>query len=261
MEPSPPIKLYNELAPWFHLLTAPEDYAEEAEFYRKTIISASDRKPETLLELGSGGGNNASYLKAHFQLTLVDLSPEMLAISRVINPECEHIQGDMRQVRLGRQFDVVFIHDAIMYLTSEEELNQAIKTAFLHCRPGGVALLAPDHVSETFRPSTEHGGHDGDRRGIRYLDWTWDPSPDDTHYISDMVYLLKDKRGNVQIEHDRHLMGLFPRQTWLTLLTQAGFQSQSIPFEHSEFEPGTLEVFVGRKIVGKNQKKKGINYD
>ncbi len=252
MDPSPPLKLYKELAPWFHLLTAPEDYAEEAEFYQKTIISASDRNPVTLLELGSGGGNNASHLKAHFQLTLVDISPEMLTISRKINPECEHIQGDMRQVRLSRQFDVVFIHDAIMYLTSEEELKQAIDTAYLHCQPGGITLLAPDHVSESFRPATEHGGHDCEGRGIRYLDWTWDPNPDDTHYISDMVYLLKDESGNVQIEHDRHLMGLFSRQTWLNLLTQAGFQSQSIPFEHSEIETGTLEVFVGRKIIGEN---------
>lgn len=253
MDPSPShnrLKLYHELAPWFHLLTAPEDYAEEAEFYRKAILSASERKPENMLELGSGGGNNASHLKAHFQLTLVDLSPEMLAVSRQLNPECEHIQGDMRQVRLNRQFDVVFIHDAIMYLTSEEELKQAIETAYIHCRSGGITLIAPDHVSETFQPSTEHGGHDGADRGIRYLDWTWDPNPDDTHYFSEMVYLLKDERGKVHVEHDRHRMGLFPRQTWLTLLTQAGFEPQSIPFDHSELEQGILEVFVGRKITG-----------
>jgi hypothetical protein len=26
-------KLYSDFAQWFHLLTAPEDYAEEAEFF------------------------------------------------------------------------------------------------------------------------------------------------------------------------------------------------------------------------------------
>ena len=65
-----------------------------------------------------------------------------------------------------------------------------------------------------------------------------------------MVYMLKDEQGNVQIEHDRHLLGLFPRQTWLTLLNEAGFEAQSIPFDHSEVEPGTSEVFVGRRITG-----------
>ena len=240
--------LYVELAPWFHLLTAPEDYAEEAEFYRSAIISTSDTSPKTLLELGSGGGNNASHLKAHFQLSLVDLSPQMLKISQELNPECEHIQGDMREIRLERVFDAVFIHDAIMYMSSEADLQRAIQTAYVHCRPGGVVLLVPDHVQETFIPSTDHGGHDGQESGIRYLDWTWDPDPDDSTYISDMVYLIKDKQGNVQIEHDRHLLGLFPRQTWLKLLTNAVFQPQVIPFEHSQIEPGTSDVFIGRKI-------------
>lgn len=243
-------RLYSELAPWYHLLTAPEDYAEEAEFYRNAIISASDTSPETLLELGSGGGNNASHLKAHFQLTLIDLSPQMLKISQQLNPECEHIQGDMREIRLDRLFDAVFIHDAIMYMSSEADLQRAIETAYWHCRPGGVVLLAPDQVQETFRPSTDHGGHDGQKGGIRYLDWTWDPDPEDSTCISDMVYLIKDKQGNLQIEHDRHLLGLFPRQIWLKLLTNAGFQPQVIPFEHSQIEPGTCDVFIGRKIPG-----------
>lgn len=244
------LNLYYELAPWFHLLTAPEDYAEEAEFYRKLILSASDRTPKTLLELGSGGGNNASHLKSHFQMTLVDLSPDMLAISKQLNPECEHLQGDMRTIRLDRQFDVVFIHDAIMYMISEADLKRAIESAYIHCRPGGVTLIAPDHILETFKPSTEHRGHDCGGRGIRYLDWTWDPDPQDSTYISDMVYLIKDEAGNVQVEHDRHLLGIFPRQTWLNLLSRAGFEEQTIPFEHSEVEPGTLEVFFGRKITG-----------
>ncbi len=240
-------RLYSDLATWFHLLTAPEDYAEEADFYRKAILSACDRPPQTMLELGSGGGNNASHLKRHFQLTLVDLSPEMLTISEELNPECEHIAGDMRIVRLERLFDTVLIHDAIMYMISEDDLQQAMKTAYIHCRPGGAALFAPDHVRETFQPSTDHGGHDNQKRGLRYLDWTWDPDPEGTTYISDMAYLIKNEIGQVNVEYDRHILGIFPRQTWLRLLRDTGFQPEIIPFEHSEIEPGTCEVFVGRK--------------
>lgn len=241
-------RLYSDLATWFHLLTAPEDYAEEADFYRKAILSTCERPPQTMLELGSGGGNNASHLKRHFQLTLVDLSPEMLTISQELNPECEHISGDMRNVRLEQQFDAVFIHDAITYMTSEDDLQQAMMTAYIHCRPGGAALFAPDHVRETFQPSTDHGGHDDQRRGLRYLDWTWDPDPEDTTYISDMVYLIKEESGLVNIEYDRHILGIFPRQTWLSLLRYSGFQPEILPFEHSKIELGNCEVFIGRKI-------------
>jgi hypothetical protein len=41
----------------------------------------------------------------------------MLALSMTVNPECEHIEGDMRTLRLGHTFDAVFLHDAVMYLT------------------------------------------------------------------------------------------------------------------------------------------------
>jgi len=241
-------KLYHELADWFHLLTSPAEYAEEAAFYTKHLIEACDRPPKTVLELGSGGGNNASHMKARFELTLVDLSPQMLELSRSINPECEHIEGDMRTLRLGREFDAVFVHDAVVYMTTEEDLKAAIETAFDHCRRGGGALFAPDHVREKFSPYTDHGGHDAeDGRGLRYLEWSWDPDPSDDTYTVDFAYLLRDADGSLRVEQDRHIEGVFSRDTWLRLLSEAGFQANVVPFEHSELDPGSCELFVERK--------------
>ena len=71
-----------------------------------------------MLELGSGGGSLASHLKRQFTLTLTDLSEGMLAQSRAVNPEAEHIAGDMRTLRLHREFDYVLVHDAVCYMTS-----------------------------------------------------------------------------------------------------------------------------------------------
>ncbi len=238
-------KLYQELSEWWPILSTPEDYAEEAEFYRNVILDNCDFLPKTMLELGSGGGNNASHLKRYFEIALVDLSSGMLEVSSKLNPECEHLQGDMRNVRLERQFDVVFIHDAIGYLTTEIDLARAIETACVHCKPGGVALFAPDCVRETFKPSTDHGGHDGEGRGLRYLEWTLDPNPDDTSYLSHMVYLLRDKDGAMRCVEDRHEMGLFAHDDWIRLIRDAGFQPKSIPFEHSELEPWSTFVFLG----------------
>ncbi len=239
--------LYSELADWWPLLSAPADYAEEAEFFRRTLLAVSTMPVHSVLELGSGGGNNASHLKQHFRLTLVDLSAGMLAVSRQLNPECVHIQGDMRRVRLWRQFDAVFIHDAIDYMASDVDLRQAIATAFAHCRPGGVALFVPDHTRETFTPATSHGGHDGPNRALRYLEWTWDPDPTDSTITTDMVYLLRDEQQTLRCVLDRHVCGLFSQADWLRFITEAGFQAQMLPFEHSEIEPGAMHVFVGRK--------------
>lgn len=241
-------RLYTDLADWFHLLTAPPDYAEVAELYRRLIDSESERPASTLLELGSGGGNNASHLKAHYQLTLTDLSAQMLDVSRRINPELEHIEGDMRTLRLGRTFDVVFAQDAISYMATEDDLRAAITTAAAHLRPGGVALFHPDHTRETFRPSTHHGGHDGaDGRGLRYLDWVHDLDAGGSRYVSDHVYLLRHASGELESVVDRHVMGAHSRATWLRLLNEAGFDAEVRPFAHSEIEPGSSELFVARR--------------
>jgi hypothetical protein len=231
-------RLYEDLASWWPLLSPPADYAEEAAFFRDQFLQACRPEPRTLLELGSGGGNNASHLKAHFRCTLVDRSAGMLAVSRALNPECEHVQGDMREVRLHRAFDAVFIHDAVMYLTSEDDLRQAIATCFAHCRPGGAALLAPDCVRETFTPRTDHGGHDGDGRGLRYLEWVHELSADGPTYLVDYAYLLHEEGQSVRVEHDRHVCGVFARDVWLRCLREAGFVPRIVT------DPWRADVFV-----------------
>jgi SAM-dependent methyltransferase len=238
-------RLYGELADWFHLLTAPADYADEADLYRRILVEACDDPPRTVLELGSGGGNNASHLKAHFKLTLVDRSARMLELSRTLNPECRHVVGDMRDVRLGEEFDAVFVHDAVSYLTTEADLEAGAATAVAHLRPGGAALFVPDFVRERFEPRTGHGGHDGGERALRYLEWFWDPDPGDTTYVCDFAYLLRES-GEVRCVQDRHVCGLFPRATWLEVLERAGLDArlQVVPPDE---EPAGAELFVGKK--------------
>jgi hypothetical protein len=79
---------------------------------------------------------------------------------------------------------------------------------------------------------------------LRYLEWTWDPEPADNTYVVDYAYLLRTADGAVRVEHDRHIEGLFGRGDWLRLLSAAGFEARRVPFEHSELEPGTYELFV-----------------
>ncbi len=241
-------RLYTDLAEWWPLMSAPADYEEEAAFYFNVMSQTIQAPIETMIELGSGGGNNALHMKTRVKtLVLTDLSDGMLAHSRRINPECEHQEGDMRSIRLGREFDAVFVHDAVMYMTSEADLARAIETAFAHCRPGGVALFAPDHVRENFTPSTDCGGHDGPDRAMRYLEWSWDPDPDDTTMTTDYIYTLREPGGSIRLVHDRHIEGLFARDTWLHLLRAAGFEARVVPFDHSELEPGAYELFVCTK--------------
>ena len=121
---------YDELAEWWPLFSPPEHYREEAADLLPRLGRPGPADAATLLELGSGGGSLASHLKAHFTMTLTNRSEGMLAVSRTVNPECEHLVGDMRTLRLDRRFDAVLIHDAIMYATE----------------PGAVRVVHDRHV-------------------------------------------------------------------------------------------------------------------
>lgn len=239
------LKLYRDLADWYPLLTPAADYAEEAAFYRSVFGTHCRRPLRTLLDLGSGGGHNAFHLKAAFACTLVDLEPAMLELSSRINPECEHIPGDMRSIRLGRVFDCVLVHDAVNYMTTRADLSDAIATAFAHTAPGGAAIFLPDFVSETFRPGEDSGGGDDGGRALRYLEWRWIPDSATETYVADMAYLMRDEEGAVRVVHDRHVMGLFPRAAWLELIADAGFEPVVVPFAHSANSEVGCELFLG----------------
>jgi SAM-dependent methyltransferase len=238
------MKLYGELAEWWPIFQAPGEYKEEAAYFARTLIESSKPPPRRLLELGSGGGNNAFHLKSHFDMTLVDLSPGMLAVSQAINPECEHVKGDIRKIRLGRTFDAVFVHDAICHMTTEADLRAVMKTAFDHLRPGGVALLVPDEVRETFAEETDHGGNDADRGSVRYLQWITDPNPRDNTYVVDFAILIRDGQGQTRLVHDRHTLGLFARAKWRSLMRDVGFRLRTINEEFDEFG---RDVFLGKR--------------
>ena len=245
MDPGPRYRFYGDLAPWWPLISPPEQYAEEAAFLRSLLPAGA----HDLLELGSGGGHNARYLKRELTLTLVDLSEEMLEVSRALNPECEHLVGDMRDVRLGRTFDAVVVHDAIDYMTTEADLATAIATVAAHCRTGATAVFVPDHVADTFAPYADHGGTDApDGRGVRYLEWTVDPDPTDTWITTDYAFLFRYPDGRVETAHETHRTGLFARTTWLRLLTEAGFDADVV-LERTTEPRAPREYFVGRAGV------------
>ena len=204
--------MYADLAEWWPLISDAGRLRRGGGRGARATCARHRSRVHDVLELGSGGGNNASHLRRHFTMTLVDLSPGMLDVSRRLNPECEHHVGDMRDVRLGRTFDAVFVHDAVDYMLTEDDLRAAMTTAFEHCRPGGVAVFIPDDTAESFVADTDHGGHDGDDgRAVRYLEWSWDPDPTDTS-THDALRLRAPRRRRPRGDDRRaHHLGLFGR--------------------------------------------------
>lgn len=236
--------LYADLTAWYRLLDPPDDHADEARAFERALRDAIGNGAATLLELGAGAGHNAVHLKRGFHCTLSDLSAPMLALSRQLNPECEHVLGDMRALRLGRSFDAVLVHDALMYMTSAADLQLAVETAYAHTRPGGAAVFAPDCTRETFAEATDLHQADDGARAMRCLEWSWDPDPADQTFVTEYAFLLRDGTG-VRVVHDRHVEGVFPGAVWLETFAAAGYRAETFarPIGGGAFD----QVFLCRR--------------
>ena len=225
MEPKsiPEGRLYKDLAYLFGLVTPREDYAEEAAQWLTLLREKLGPGRHKILELGVGAGHNLSYLTNDFEATATDISPEMLELCKKLNPGVRLHQGDMRDIRLGRKFDAVLIHDAIVYMLSGDDLRRAFATAAAHLEPGGIFITGPDYYRDTFAgPRLEHFTRSNEALELTYIEYACDPDPSDTTMEIIFFFLIREK-GQLRIEHDRHTTGLFPRPDWIMLMQAAGF--------------------------------------
>ncbi|HXW45836.1 MAG TPA: class I SAM-dependent methyltransferase [Streptosporangiaceae bacterium] len=252
MTDAPVYRLYHELAGWWPLISPLQEYAADAAALER-VFAAAQVPVRTVLDLGSGGGHVAWHLKDRRQLTLVDLSPQMLSVSRELNPECEHLQGDMLTLRLGRAFDAVLVHDAIDYVTTQDGLARVARTAFEHCVPGGIAVFAPDHAADTFRPGTGGGGREDGGRQASFRERTADPDPGDEWIEADYEFTLRSADGRVQVIREKHRLGAFRTATWLRALADAGFDPEPGNMAAAYTGPtgGAIRnLFIGHRLAG-----------
>lgn len=223
-------RMYHELAHLWPLMSPPDHYADEARHWREALRAHLGPGRKSILELGVGGGNNLSHLTAEFDATAVDLSDAMLENSRHLNPSVEHHVGDMRSVRLGRTFDAVIAHDAVSYLTTEDDLAATFATAAAHLRSGGVFICAPDWFRETSRfPRASVHGPRGTDPELTMFVHEFDPDPRDTTIEALYLFVLH-RGGRIEVLEDRHVLGLFPLATWTSLMAAAGFRVEKRPY-------------------------------
>ncbi len=221
-------RLYEDLAWTWPIISPPEEYVQEAEQARALILQHSRIPVKTLLHLGCGGGHLDLTLKKHFRVTGVDISNAMLGLARRLNPEVTYLEGDMRTVRLGRTFDAVTVFDSIDYMLTPDDLRAAFATAYTHLGAGGMFLTCAEVTLERFSQNrTEAMTRSAGGVEITFIENAWDPDPTDTTFENTFVYLIQ-RGGQLEIETDRHLSGLFPFQTWLDFLREAGFHAAAV---------------------------------
>ena len=212
---------YNELAWTEDYLADPSEYEDEVVKYIELINSVAKGPVRTVLHLGCGAGGHDLFLKKHFKVTGVDISTGMLNKAKKANPDIEYIEGDMRTIWLGQQFDCVVIPDSIDYMVSQDDLKQAIHTSAVHLNPGGVLLIVCK-TSETFQNNNFAYTGEKDDTHVTLLENNYvNPYSSNTYEIT-MLYLIRQK-GKLTKYIEESVAGLFTQATWDDVLKNSGF--------------------------------------
>jgi len=127
-----------------------KNYAVEAD-YVDGLIQRYVPGARSLLDLGCGTGRHAiAFTEKGYGVVGVDRSPEMIAkahgrrdhVSPDMRERLTFQHGDVRDLRLGRQFDaVVALFHVVSYQISNDDLLAAFTTARIHLRENGVFIF------------------------------------------------------------------------------------------------------------------------
>lgn len=102
-------------------------------------------RPEatTWLDVCCGTGTLLRHaVDAGFQVTGVDRSPAQLAFARRNSPGARVVRSDVRDLDLGRGFDVITcLFDSLNYLTRKRDLERAFRRCRRHLTPRGLFLF------------------------------------------------------------------------------------------------------------------------
>ena len=255
-------RLYNDLAHLWHLVSPLGDYSEETELFYAILDKKSEIVIENLLHFGCGRGHNDFFFKQHFKVTGVDISSTMLEWARVLNPEIEYLEGDMRSVQLDKKFDAVVAIDSVDYLLTLADLKKMFKNAYDHLKSGGVFMFILESTREKFKQNDTimYSNHTEDEI-LTVIENRFDPNVEDTEYEATFIYLYR-KLGELEVLTDRHLCGLFNLAEVKKILIETGFRAEIVQYEPPESALGNIDIHLQETyplfIASKSQK---INLD
>ena len=232
------MRLYQDLAWLWSDITSSSTYDEEAADLMDIATEAVQRVPEKWIELGSGGGYLMAALLQQYPsaaVTLVDSSSAMLDESRLRNPTAQHICADMTQIALEEQYDVVVLHDAVMYLADAGAIAQTLQNIRRLLKPDGVAMVIPDVCLESFEERVLSSEVFGERAHIHLTEWHWDPDPTDEQIQVNFSIMFKEHAvGTIQTVHEAHTMVVLSIEAWMNTFIQSGLKQDfpSQPWMH-----------------------------
>ncbi len=240
---------FKDYARYYNLLYAGKDYGAEAAFVLARLLGAGCR-PASVLDLGCGTGRHAlEFASKGIAVEGVDLSPTMLQLGREaigktdLGPACPtpvlH-EGDVRSVRLGKNFDAaVSLFHVMSYQNTEQDALAMLNTARAHLAPGGLFFFDFWHGPGVLRALPEKrvramgDGHTAIKRVATPVHRLADNIVE-VHYDVEITDKIKNQASNIKEEHHmrywflpelRHLAG----QAGFTAAACGGWMHERAP--------------------------------
>lgn len=211
---------YTNSAAYYDAIYAKKDYAGEATRLRQIITQYRRGDGGSLLDVACGTGKHIEHFQAHFAVTGLDITPELLDVARARCPEVTFVQGDMVDFALDTQFDVITcLFGSIGYVQTEERLCAAVATMARHLSPGGVLIVDPWFTPEMWHPHTAHM-FTVDEPEFKFARVT--VSEQFGRISRNDIHFVVATPDGVQHFVERHELGLFTHNEYMAAFAAAG---------------------------------------
>jgi SAM-dependent methyltransferase len=133
-----------------------KDYRAESERLH-ALIEKRSPGASTLLDVACGTGKHLEQLRAWYEVSGLDLDPQLVAVARERLGDVELYEGDMTTFSLGRRFDAVTcLFSSIGYVGTIGRLREAIAAMAAHLNQGGVLIVEPWLTPDEWVPGRPH---------------------------------------------------------------------------------------------------------
>jgi SAM-dependent methyltransferase len=133
---------FFDYSKYYNLLYKDKNYSEEVD-YIDSLIKKYNPKASHLLDVGCGTGNHAKVMAVKgYDIHGIDLSEQMLKIATAIESKITFTQGDIRNFKLDKTFDVVTsLFHVMSYQTTNADLVSSFKAVGNHLKKDGLFIF------------------------------------------------------------------------------------------------------------------------
>jgi predicted TPR repeat methyltransferase len=141
------MNVFKDYADFHDSLYEDKNYQEECNFVKSIFETYSEKKVNSILDIGCGTGSHALvFADMSYAVTGVDISENMLEIARKkASDQKKHIkfvQQDIKHLKLPQKFDATVAMFAVMsYQTTNQDFEDTLTSVRKHLNTGGLFIF------------------------------------------------------------------------------------------------------------------------